>query len=117
MPRQITSILLALAAAVVTLPGRAEAQPIAIVGGRVLPVSGPVIENGTVVIDGGRITAVGATVPLPVGARVVDAKGKWVTPGLINALTALGLSEVGAVPSQLADSRTHAAAGPSDCRG
>ena len=50
-------------------------------------MSGPVIENGTVVIDGGRITAVGATVPLPVGARVVDAKGKWVTPGLINALT------------------------------
>ena len=35
--------------------------------------------------------------PLPVGARVVDAKGKWVTPGLINALTSLGLSEVGAV--------------------
>ena len=52
-----------LAAAIVTLPGRAGAQSIAIVGGRVLPVSGPVIENGTVVIDGGRITAVGATVP------------------------------------------------------
>ncbi len=101
MPRPITSVLLALAAAVVTLPGRADAQPIAIVGGRVLPVSGPVIENGTVVIDGGRITAVGATVPLPVGARVVDAKGKWVTPGLINALTSLGLSEVGAVPASV----------------
>ncbi|HWJ56459.1 MAG TPA: hypothetical protein VNR90_09565, partial [Vicinamibacterales bacterium] len=82
MPRPIVSLLLALGAAIVTLPGRAAAQPIAIVGGRVLPVSGPVIENGTVVIDGGRITAVGATVPLPVGARVVDAKGKWVTPGL-----------------------------------
>jgi imidazolonepropionase-like amidohydrolase len=76
----------------------AAAQPIAIVGGRVHPVSGPVIENGTVVIDGGRILAVGASVPLPVGARVVDAKGKWVTPGLINALTSLGVSEVDAVP-------------------
>jgi len=99
MPRPTLTILLALVAAVVGLPGRAAAEPIAIVGGRVLPVSGPVIENGTVVIDNGRITAVGATVPLPVGARVVDAKGKWVTPGLINALTALGLSEVGAVPA------------------
>jgi imidazolonepropionase-like amidohydrolase len=76
-----------------------QAQPIAIVGGRVHPVSGPVIENGTVVIDGGRITAVGANVPLPVGARVVDAKGKWVTPGLINALSAIGVREVDAVPA------------------
>jgi imidazolonepropionase-like amidohydrolase len=81
------------------LPARALAQPVAIVGGRVHPVSGPVIENGTVIIDGGRITAVGAGVPLPVGARVVDAKGKWVTPGLVNALTSLGVSEVGAVAS------------------
>jgi imidazolonepropionase-like amidohydrolase len=95
MRRPLWSILPALAAVVLALPAVTAAQPIAIVGGRVHPVSGPVIENGTVVIDGGRITAVGgATVPLPVGARVVDAKGKWVTPGLINALTALGLSEV-----------------------
>jgi imidazolonepropionase-like amidohydrolase len=90
-----TSVVgLALAAA-----APAAAQPIAIVGGRVHPVSGPVIENGTVVIDGGRIAAVGASVPVPAGARVIDAKGKWVTPGLINALTALGVSEVGAVPA------------------
>lgn len=84
---------------VLTAVSPGVAQPIAIVGGRVHPVSGPVIENGTVVIDGGRITAVGANVPLPVGARVVDAKGKWVTPGLINALTALGVSEVDMVPA------------------
>jgi imidazolonepropionase-like amidohydrolase len=81
-------------------PAIANAQPIAIVGGRVHPVSGPVIEGGTVVIDGGRITAVGpASVPLPVGARVVDAKGKWVTPGLVNALTTLGVNEVDMVPA------------------
>jgi imidazolonepropionase-like amidohydrolase len=80
-------------------PAAALAQPIAIVGGQVHPVSGPVIENGTVIITNGRITAVGTSVPLPVGARVIDAKGKWVTPGLINALTSLGLSEVGSVPA------------------
>ena len=89
--------LLLLIVAFVALGRAADAQPIAIVGGKVHPVSGPVIENGTVLIDGGTITAIGASVPLPVGARVIDAKGKWVTPGLINALTTLGLNEVDAV--------------------
>jgi imidazolonepropionase-like amidohydrolase len=81
------------------VPVASAAQPIAIVGGKVHPVSGPVIEKGTVIITDGRITAVGANLPLPVGARVIDASGKWVTPGLINALTSLGLSEVGAIPA------------------
>jgi imidazolonepropionase-like amidohydrolase len=91
--RTLVSTLLVMAALVG--PRAAIAQTIAIVGGRVLPVSGPVIENGTVLIAGGRITAIGgAAVPLPVGATVIDAKGKWVTPGLINPLTALGVSEV-----------------------
>jgi imidazolonepropionase-like amidohydrolase len=80
-------------------PGVALAQPIAIVGGKVHPVSGPVIEGGTVIITNGRITAVGgANLPLPVGARVIDAKGKWVTPGLVSAGSTLGLNEVGSVP-------------------
>jgi imidazolonepropionase-like amidohydrolase len=94
-----TGFVTALAGLLLTAAEPAAAQPIAIVGGRVHPVSGPVIENGTIVMDRGRITAVGANVPLPVGARVIDAKGKWVTPGLINALTALGVSEVDAVPT------------------
>lgn len=94
------SRMLLLLAALAAVPVTAAAQPIAIVGGRVLPVSGPVIEGGVVVIDGGRITAVGgASTPLPVGARVIDAKGKWVTPGLVNALTTLGVNEVDAVPA------------------
>jgi imidazolonepropionase-like amidohydrolase len=74
-----------------------QAQTIAIVGGRVHPVSGPVIENGTVIIRDGRIAAVGANVPVPPGAARVDASGKWVTPGIVNAVTALGVVEVGAV--------------------
>jgi len=73
----------------------AAAQTIAITGGKVYPVSGPPIENATIVIVDGAITAVGANVTPPAGARIVDAKGKWVTPGLINAATALGLVEVG----------------------
>ena len=68
---------------------------IAITGGTVFPVSGPKIERGTVLIRDGRIVEVGATVVVPAGAQVIDATGKWVTPGLINASTQLGLSEGG----------------------
>ena len=75
----------------------ASAQTIAITGGKVYPVSGPAIENGTVLIRDGKIVSVGAGIAVPNDARRVDATGKWVTPGLINALTGLGVSEVGAV--------------------
>jgi imidazolonepropionase-like amidohydrolase len=71
------------------------AQTIAITGGKLYPVSGPPIENGTVVITNGKITAVGAGVPIPAGAQRVDASGKWVTPGLFDAATILGAQEVG----------------------
>ncbi len=74
------------------------AQTIAITGGRVYPVSGPLIENGTVLIRDGRIVAVGANVNVPADAQRVDATGKWVTPGLIDAATELGAVEIGAVP-------------------
>ncbi len=79
---------------------RAHAQTIAITGGTVLPVSGPRIERGTVVIKDGYIVAVGADVPIPAGAQQVDATGKWVTPGLIHPSSDLGVMqfETGAVP-------------------
>jgi imidazolonepropionase-like amidohydrolase len=89
------------AAAVVLALGLAAsalAQPIAIIGGKVYPVSGPPIENATVVIDNGAIKDVGANVAVPAGATRIDATGKWVTPGLIHAASGLGLVEVGAVP-------------------
>jgi imidazolonepropionase-like amidohydrolase len=77
----------------------ASAQTIAITGGTVYPVSGPKIEHGTVIIRDGKIIAVGANVSVPAGAQTVDATGKWVTPGLINASTQLGVEEVQAVSS------------------
>src|SRR6202041_3186900 len=73
------------------------AQTVAIVGGTVFPVSGPRIERGTVLMRDGRIVAVGANVAVPAGATTIDASGKWVTPGLINANASVGLIEVGAV--------------------
>jgi len=78
-------------------PVASGAQTIAITGGRVFPVSGDPIDDGTVLIRDGRIVAVGADVAVPADAQRIDATGKWVTPGLFNAATRLGLVEVGAV--------------------
>ena len=88
----------ALGLALVVVPAL-RAQTVAITGGKVYPVSGPPIENGTVLVRDGKIVAVGANVAVPNGATRIDATGKWVTPGLINALTGLGVTEVGAVPN------------------
>ena len=77
----------------------APAQTIAITGGRVFPVSGAPIDNGTVLIRDGRITAVGAGIAIPAEARRIDATGRWVTPGLVNAETSIGVQEIGAVGS------------------
>ena len=73
------------------------AQTIAITGGTVYPVSGPKIENATVLIRDGRIAAVGANVAVPAGATRIDASGKWVTPGFIDGAGQMGLREIGAV--------------------
>jgi imidazolonepropionase-like amidohydrolase len=79
----------------------AQEAPLAIRGARVVPVAGPVIEKGTVVVQGGRILAVGPDVPVPLGATVVDATGKTLYPGLVDALTTIGLVEVAAVPATI----------------
>ena len=73
------------------------AQTIAITGGTVYPVSGPKIENATVLIRDGRIAAVGPNVPVPDGATRIDAAGKWVTPGLFDGAGQMGLREISAV--------------------
>ncbi len=66
---------------------------VAIVGGRVVPITGPEIEQGTVLIEDGRISAAGASVAVPDGAEVVDAAGSWVLPGFIDAHAHVGVSE------------------------
>jgi imidazolonepropionase-like amidohydrolase len=83
--------------ATAALASPTKAQTIAITGGRVHPVSGPVIENGTVLIRNGRIAAVGTNVTIPADATRIDATGKWVTPGIVNVATTLGVVEIGAV--------------------
>jgi imidazolonepropionase-like amidohydrolase len=63
---------------------------LAITGGTVLTMAGPALKGGTVLIDGGRIVAVGERLAVPAEATVVDATGRFVTPGLIDAHTHLG---------------------------
>jgi imidazolonepropionase-like amidohydrolase len=67
---------------------------VAITGGHVVPIEGADIENGTVLIEDGKITAVGGPeVAVPEGATVVDATGRWVLPGFIEAHGHVGIHE------------------------
>lgn len=77
--------------------GASPAGSFAVTNARIVTVSGPVIENGTIVITGSTIAAVGTGVPVPPGATVVDGRGKTVYPGLIDGMTNLGLTEIGSV--------------------
>jgi imidazolonepropionase-like amidohydrolase len=84
----MASLLLATAAPVAS-------QTIAITGGTVaLGEGSEPIQGGTVVIRNGRIVAAGANVGIPQGAEMIDARGKWVTPGIVAGFSRLGLSEV-----------------------
>ena len=68
---------------------------VAITGGRVVPVVGEPVEGGTVLIRGGVVEAVGeaSAVEVPAGARVVDATGRWVLPGFVEAHGHVGIHE------------------------
>jgi imidazolonepropionase-like amidohydrolase len=90
IPNSVCILMLAAATAAL-----AQA-PVAITGGKLLTITHGTIENGTVVLSGGKITAVGpaASVKVPAGAQIVDAKGMTVYPGLIDSETNLGLVEV-----------------------
>jgi imidazolonepropionase-like amidohydrolase len=87
--RPLIAALLAAAA----LP--ASAQTIAITGGTIALGDGSEpIPGGVVIIRNGRIAAAGLNVGIPQGAEMVDARGKWVTPGIVAGFSRLGLSEI-----------------------
>lgn len=74
------------------------AETYAITNATIVPVVGARIEAGTIVMRGSRIEAVGAGLMPPPGARVIDGRGLFVYPGLIDAGVQLGLVEIGSVP-------------------
>lgn len=69
----------------------------AVTNARIETVANGTIENGTVVIEGDRIIAVGQDVAIPEGAQIIDGSGLHVYPGMIDSGTSLGLTEVGSV--------------------
>jgi len=107
MPRLKSRIALAMIALVSlgALPTRfshAQRSAIdtyAITNARIVPVSGPAIERGTVVIRDGLIAAVGANVSIPADARVIDGNGLTVYPGLFDSNTSLGMPQPSPSPA------------------
>src|SRR6266850_8471435 len=102
--RQLPAVLIALSLFTFVINDLATAQrkgidTYAITNARIVPVSGPVIERGAIVIRNGLISAVGANVSAPADARVIDGNGLTVYPGLIDSYTSLGLPEAAPSPS------------------
>ncbi len=85
-------LLLAIVATLLFTCFEAYAQSYAITNAKIVTVSGPTIDKGTIVIRGGLIESVGPSVSIPADATVFDASGLTVYPGFIDALTNLGLA-------------------------
>jgi imidazolonepropionase-like amidohydrolase len=78
--------------------GLAQDKPVALKGGKLLTITHGVTENGVLVMQGGKIAAVGAegSVSIPEGAQIIDANGMTIYPGLIDSESHLGLTEISA---------------------
>lgn len=80
------------------VPVPAMAQSIAITNATLAIGDGSEpIRGGTVVLSAGKVVAAGAGIAAPAGAKIIDATGKWVTPGIVSGFSRLGLAEVPAV--------------------
>jgi len=102
MPKVRSRLLVALVLLSVNLNASAQRNTIdtyAITNARIVTVSGPVIERGTVVIRDGLIAAAGENVSAPPDARVIDGSGLTVYPGLIDSYTNLALPQASPSPS------------------
>ncbi len=96
-PLPLTLLLILICSALSTLAFTQD-KPIALKGGKLLTITHGVIDNGVVVMQGGKIVAVGAasSVNIPSGAQIIDATGMTIYPGLIDSETQLGLTEISA---------------------
>jgi imidazolonepropionase-like amidohydrolase len=85
-----------------------RAERVALVGGTIHPVTSGLIEDGVMVLEGGRIQAMGprGSVTIPPGARQVDVSGRHLYPGMIDPVTYLGIFEIGAIPQATDRSET-----------
>jgi imidazolonepropionase-like amidohydrolase len=84
----------------------ASGPVVAIINAEIHTATGPSIQRGTIVMRGGRIAAVGSNVPVPAGAKVIDAADKIVTPGWIESSTSIGIVEIPMSADGTADQNT-----------
>jgi imidazolonepropionase-like amidohydrolase len=80
----------------------------AITHAKIFTLAGAAIDDATLLIRDGKIAAVGATIDVPAGAQVIDAKGLQVYPGLFDPITQMGLREIGAVSATVDATETGA---------
>ncbi len=94
----VGQLLLALSVCVLSEPAWAQGKTLVLKGGKLLTVSHGAIENGVLVMSGGKIAAIGTSgaVKIPKDAEVIDVTGMTVYPGLIDSESYLGLTEVSA---------------------
>ena len=79
------------------MPVPPQSQRVALKGATIHTVTKGVIQNGTIIFEAGKITAVGANIAIPAGTKIVDVTGKHIYPGLIDAYSTVGIAEIGAV--------------------
>jgi imidazolonepropionase-like amidohydrolase len=72
----------------------AQTNPVALKGATLVTVTGATIDNGVLLMDSGKIAAIGAKISIPDNATVIDVSGKWVLPGLIDGFTNLGVADL-----------------------
>ena len=99
-PKHMKTLLIAFLALIVGTTGVQASPdgPIALTNARIVTVTGDVVEQGTLVMEGNVIVALGSDVAVPDGARVIDCTGLTIYPGMIDTGTQLGLVEVGSLP-------------------
>jgi len=72
---------------------KTSTRPLVIKAGRILTMTGPALENGIIIVEDGRIKAVGQGLSIPEGAEIIEEPEGWVLPGLIDAHSSLGLAD------------------------
>jgi imidazolonepropionase-like amidohydrolase len=79
------------------IPGAPQRGPVALVGATIYPVSGPPIEEGTLVFDNGKITLMGRNVEIPANAQKIEVRGRRIYPALFDSYSQLGLVEIDSI--------------------
>src|SRR5580704_5191905 len=97
-PLPLTLLLLLILTLTFSTQALTQDKPVVLKGGKLLTITHGVIENGVIILQGGKITAVGvaSSVTVPTGAQVIDATGMTIYPALIDSETQLGLTEISA---------------------